>query len=354
MPRGILSHLVFLRCAAFFETVSDCMSSFTLPRVKPHALQAGDTVGIVAPASNVKRSELEAGCEGLRRAGYRPFYFDSIFEQDLYFAGSVQRRARELGDMFQRDDVRAILCARGGYGSNYLLEVLDLEKIKAHPKIFVGYSDLTSLLTYFTDTAGLVTFHGPMAAKDWAHADGVDMASWTAAVTNTSAWEPVLGTGSGARGLVDGSAEGILYGGCLSILVASLGTSFEIRTEGTILLLEDVAAKPFQIDRMLMQLKLSGKLNGVRGIIFGEMRDCVQSAAQQYSLEEVVTRIVGGLGVPVAYGVRSGHVTARNITLPFGVKAALAVRGAEVGLKILEGAISSQIEAPAGRETHNV
>jgi muramoyltetrapeptide carboxypeptidase len=317
------------------------MSSSTLPRVKPPALNPGDTVGIVAPASSVKRADLEAGYDGLRRAGYRPFYLDSILERDLYFAGSVQRRARELEEMFARDEVRAIVCARGGYGANYLLEVLDMEKIKAHPKIFVGYSDLTTLLTYFSDAAGLVTFHGPMVAKDWAHHDGVDLASWQAAVAGTVAWEPNLGAGSGAHGLVEGTAEGILYGGCLSILVASLGTPYEIRTDRTILFLEDVAAKPYQIDRMLMQLKLAGKLDNVRGIVFGEMRDCLQTANQAYTLEEVVLRIVADLGVPVAYGVRSGHVTAGNITLPIGVQAALTVRGEQVSLKILEPAVTA-------------
>ena len=316
------------------------MSSSTVPRVKPPALRSGDTIGIVAPASNLTRGDLEAGCEGLRRAGYRPFYFDSIVEQDLYFAGSVQRRAHELEEMFAREHVRAIVCARGGYGANYLLEVLDLEKIKSHPKIFVGYSDLTTLLTYLFDVAGLVTFHGPMAAKDWAHEDGVDLASWQAALAGTAAWELNLSAGSGARGLVDGTAEGVLYGGCLSILVASLGTPYEIRTEGTILFLEDVSAKPYQIDRMLKQLKLAGKLDGVRGLVFGEMRDCVQTANQAYTLEEVVLRIVGELRVPVAYGVRSGHVTAGNITLPMGVRAGLTVRDGQVSLKILEGAVT--------------
>jgi muramoyltetrapeptide carboxypeptidase len=316
------------------------MSSSTVRRVKPPALQSGDTVGIVAPASNVKRADLEAGCEGLRRAGYRPFYLDSILDQDLYFAGTVQRRARELEEMFAREEVRAIVCARGGYGANYLLEELDLEKIKLHPKIFVGYSDVTALLTYFSDDAGLVTFHGPMVAKDWAHADGVDLDSWQAALSGKVAWEAKVSGGSGVKGLVEGSAEGVLYGGCLSILVASLGTPYEIRTEDTILFLEDVAAKPYQIDRMLMQLKLAGKLNGVRGFIFGEMRDCWQTANQEYTLEEVVLRIVGELGVPVAYGVRSGHVTAGNITLPIGVRAGLTVRGGQVGLKILEEAVA--------------
>ncbi len=314
------------------------MSSSNLQRVKPRALRPGDTVGIVAPASNVKKAELEAGREALRLAGYRPFYFDSILEKDLYFAGSATRRARELEEMFTRDDVRAIVCARGGYGSNYLLEELDLEKIKAHPKVFVGYSDLTSLLTYFGDTAGLVTFHGPMAAKDWSHADGVDPASWQAAVSGTTAWD--VPVGAEVRGLVEGEAEGVLYGGCLSILVASLGTPYEINTDGAILFLEDLAAKPYQIDRMLMQLKLGGLLDNVRGVVFGEMVQCVQITDQGYTLEEVVTRVVGDLGVPVAFGVRSGHVTSRNITLPFGVQARLSVARDKVVLRILESAIS--------------
>jgi len=315
------------------------MSSSIAPRIKPPALRPGDTVGIVAPASNVKRVDLEAGCEALRRAGYKPFYLDSILEQDLYFAGPVERRARELEEMFVRDDVRAIVCARGGYGANYLLEALDLEKVKAHPKIFVGYSDATALLTYFCDTAGFVTFHGPMAAKDWAHGGGVDLASWQSALSGATAWAVALG--SGVSGLADGDTEGILYGGCLSILTASLGTPYEIKTEGAILFMEDLAAKPYQVDRMLMQLKLAGKFAGVRGIVFGEMLDCAQTSKQGYTLEEVVMRIVGGLGVPVAYGVPSGHVTGGNITLPIGVRVGLTVRGGRVELKVLEAAVTA-------------
>ena len=316
------------------------MFSPPVPRIKPPALRPGDAVGVVAPASNLKRESLEAGCEGLRRAGYRSFYFDSIVDQDLYFAGSVQRRIRELEEMFAREEVRAIICARGGYGANYLLEALDLEKIRAHPKIFVGYSDLTCLLTYLSDAIGLVTFHGPMVAKDWAHEGGVEPDSWQSALAQAAAWDVNVGQGSGVIGLVDGAAEGILYGGCLSILVASLGTPYEINPAGSILFMEDVAAKPFQIDRMLMQMKLAGKFAGVRGFVFGEMRDCVQIANQGYTLEQVVLRVVGELGVPVAYGVRSGHVSAGNITLPLGVRAGLTVRGGKVELRILEGAVT--------------
>jgi muramoyltetrapeptide carboxypeptidase len=309
-----------------------------IPRIKPPALQSGDTIGISAPASNIKRELFEAGCEALRRLGYKPLFLDSIFEKDLYFAGSAERRARELDEMFMRDDVRAIVCARGGYGANYLLESLNLETIKAHPKIFVGYSDATTLLTYVLDSAGLVTFHGPMVAKDFAHADGVDLGSWEAALSGASEWTLNLGRASGAKALLAGSSEGILYGGCLSMLVASLGTPYEIHTAGTILFIEDVAAKPYQIDRMLMQLKLAGKFEDVRGIVFGEMLDCSQNRDQDYTLEEVVLRIVGDLEIPVAYGLRSGHVSRCNITLPFGVRAALNVGKSEGSLSILESA----------------
>jgi muramoyltetrapeptide carboxypeptidase len=308
------------------------------PRVKPKVLQAGDVIGIVAPASSIKRELLEQGCETLRQLGYKPFYLDSILEQDLYFAGSPQRRARELEEMFVRDEVRAIVCARGGYGANYLLNELDPAKIAGHPKIFVGYSDITTLLTCFCDAARFVTFHGPMATKDFAHPNGVDLASWQAALSGLFGWEVSSAGDSGATGLVEGSGEGILYGGCLSILVASLGTPHEIRTEGTILFLEDVNAKPYQVDRMLMHLKLAGKLAGVLGIVFGEMLDCMQSKDQPYTLQEVILRIVGDLGIPIAYGLRSGHVTRKNITLPFGVRASLRVNGDEATLKIMEAA----------------
>jgi len=308
-------------------------------RVKPPALEPGDTVGIVAPASNIKRELLESGCEALRALGYKPFYFESIFDQDLYFAGSVKRRAQELEEMFLRPEVRAIVCARGGYGANYLLSAIDLAKIKSNPKIFVGYSDITTLLTHFTDVAGLVTFHGPMVAKDFAHADGVDLESWKVALGASSEWALNL---AGVKALVEGSAEGILYGGCLSMLVASLGTPYEIQTAGTVLFIEDVAARPYQIDRMLMQLKLAGKLKGVRGIVFGEMLDCMQHQNQGYTLEEVVLRVVGELRVPVAYGLRSGHVSRGNVTLPIGVRAALSVKGGEVSLKILEAATTAR------------
>jgi muramoyltetrapeptide carboxypeptidase len=306
--------------------------------VKPPALRPGDTIGIVAPASNVNPSDLQLGIEALRRAGYKTFYLDSMLERDLYFAGSAMRRVRELEQMFERDDIRAVICARGGYGANYLLEELDLEKMKANPKIFVGYSDVTTLMARFLDDAGLVTFHGPMVAKDWAHDDGVDLCSFQSALTQPAPWDVQLN--QDVIPLMDGEAEGVFYGGCLSILAASLGTRYQIKTAGTILFLEDIATKPYQIDRMLMQLKLGGHLDDVRGLIFGEMLDCFQSSNQDYTLQEVITRIVADLKIPIAYGVKSGHVSAGNITLPFGVRARLKVSRPSVHLRILESAVT--------------
>jgi len=305
-------------------------------RIKPAALKPGDKVGIVAPASYFNREEFEAGCAKLRGLGYEPVYSESIFDRDLYFAGTAERRARELESMFERDDVKAIVCARGGYGANYILPALDLKKIAAHAKILVGYSDITCLLTYVLDATGLVTFHGPMIAKDFAREQGVDFSSWQTLMGATPEFDSA--NHSGFKPLVNGSAEGTLHGGCLSILVASLGSPYEIQTAGMMLFIEDVATKPYQIDRMLMQLKLAGKFNGVKGIIFGEMLDCVQAPKQGYSLEQVVMRVVGDLGIPVAYGLPSGHVSNANITLPLGVSVGLEVDGTRATLKVLEPA----------------
>src|SRR5258706_1672546 len=321
------------------------------PLLKPAPLARGDTIGIVAPASNIRREDLEAGCRALERLGYTPFYFDSILERDLYFAGSADRRLRELHAMFERPEVRAILCARGGYGCNYLLEHLDLDLVRRHPKIFIGYSDITTLLTWMLDAAGLATFHGPMAATAFASVpatDGwpceVDATSWHVALSSEPAeWSLSSANHAGLRGLVSGDADGTLYGGCLSLLVASLGTPYELRTAGTVLFLEDVGEKPYRIDRMLIQLGLAGKLADVRGVVFGEMKDCLQPGGQEYGLEEVVTRVLEGFcpGKPVAFGLRSGHVTPAGGTLPFGVRARLEVRSGEAELRILESAVAS-------------
>ena len=287
-------------------------------RILPPALRAGDTVGVIAPAGPITAEALAVGLASLERRGYRPIHLPTILERDLYLAGSVQRRVDELHGMFADPEIKGIVCFRGGYGCNYLLPHIDLRLIRRNAKFFCGCSDITTLLTYFCDKAGLVVFHGPMLQKD-AQPDGVDEESWRAATLG----EPyVRDFGPEVQVLVPGHAEGRLYGGCLSLLCASLGTPYEIKTRDTILFIEDVAEPAFRIDRMLMHLKLAGKLDGVRGIVFGEMLDCARGAVG-YTLQEVVLRVVGDLGVPVVYGLRSGHVTRRNITIPLGVAAQL-------------------------------
>ena len=254
----------------------------------------------------------------------------------LYFAGSVERRARELETMFARGDIGAIVCARGGYGCNYLLPHLDMEVIRRHPKIFVGYSDVTTLLTWFHDSTGLVTFHGPMVAKDFATPDGVDLPSWQARLTG----QQDLNSGALLTPVIPGQARGKLYGGCLSMLAASLGTPYAIHTEDTILLIEDVSTPPYQIDRMLMQLKLAGKLAGIRGIVFGEMRQCAPPP-HTFALLDVLRRCVSGLGVPVAFGINSGHVERHNLTLALGLQVSLVVEDNYAALATLEPAVST-------------
>lgn len=291
--------------------------------VKPRALRQGDVVGVVAPASPMDIVAFKRGCDRLQGLGYKPFFFDTIFDRDLYFAGTAEQRARDLEAMFGREEVKAIFCARGGYGANYLLPLIDVEKIRAQAKPFIGYSDVTSLQTWFADN-GIATFHGPMIAPDFSREDGVDERSLHAALGGDGL-NLRLGNTDCVQGIVSGEAEGVLYGGCLSMLTASLGTPYEIRTDGKILFIEDLATKPYQVDRMLMQLKLAGKLRKVRGIVFGEMLDCVQTGRQDFTLPQIIERIVASLGIPVAYGVRSGHVSRGNLTLPIGVRARLTV-----------------------------
>jgi muramoyltetrapeptide carboxypeptidase len=203
-----------------------------------------------------------------------------------------------------------------------------------HPKIFLGSSDITSLLTAIYDRTGLIGFHGPMVAKDIA--DGTfDAASWESALQGAANWTI---PSSGVEVLRPGKATGRLYGGCLSMLVASLGTPFEIQTNDTILFIEDVGEKPFRIDRMLVQLRLAGKLDKVRGFVFGEMLDCAPPSGETYTLQQVIMRILAPYNVPVVYGLKSGHVSSGNITLPIGAQTELKAEGANVNLRILEAA----------------
>jgi len=300
--------------------------------IKPAALRQGDKIGLIAPASSFSRDGFLAGCERLRQMGYEPVYSQNIFDRDIYFAGTVERRAHEFQEFWRRDDIAALICVRGGYGSNYLLEKVDYRAVAAHPKILLGCSDVTSVLTAINDRTGLIGFHGPMVAKDIA--DGTfDLSSWKNALQGATNWSvPTFGV----EVLRTGKASGRLYGGCLSMLVASLGTPYEIQTEGSILFIEDIAEKPYRIDRMLMQMRLAGKLEKVRGFVFGEMLDCAPPKGETYNLQQVIMRVLAPFNVPIIYGLKSGHVSSGNITLPIGVEAELEAQGADVSLRIVE------------------
>jgi muramoyltetrapeptide carboxypeptidase len=302
--------------------------------IKPGALRRGDKIGLVAPASSFNHARFMVGCDRLRQMGYEPVYSRNIFERDFYFAGSQERRIHEFHDFWRREDIAALICVRGGYGSNYLLEKLDYGLIAAQPRILLGCSDITSVLTAIHDRTGMIGFHGPMVAKDIA--DGTfDEASWKSALEGESNWSVPT---SGVEVLRTGKASGRLYGGCLSMLVASLGTPYEIQTENCILFIEDIGEKPFRIDRMLVQLRLASKLERVRGFVFGEMLDCLPPTGETYTLQQVIMRVLEPYNVPVIYGLKSGHVTSGNITLPIGADAELAAEGADASLRILEAA----------------
>ncbi len=286
--------------------------------IRPPALLSGDEVRLVSPASWFDPQKVNIGMEAMRKIGYRPeLGSNALARYGQYSAGSPEQRLEDLHAAFADPGVRAIICNRGGYGSVELLAGLDLELVRRNPKVLVGCSDITSLQTWLHDATGLVVFHGPMSAGDFARENGVDIPSWQSALSQDRPWE--LGPNAGLRVLRTGRAEGKFYGGCLSMLVASLGTPYEVKTENTVLFFEDVGAKPYQIDRMMMQLRLAGKLDPVRGIVFGQMKDCVQPGAAEDLLDAVILRALADFSGPIAIGLRSGHVTERNITLPIGV-----------------------------------
>jgi muramoyltetrapeptide carboxypeptidase len=291
--------------------------------LKPRAVSGDALVAVVSPASTPQPERVERGFAALRAFGYAPQASENLLARGpLYFAGTPEMRLRDLHHAFADDAIRAIFATRGGYGSNYLLEELDLDLIAEGPKPFIGYSDLTALQLWLLDQIQLPAFYGPMLSADFAREDGVHLASLQAALEGRSY---SVGASEGLRTLHPGRARGTLYGGCLSILVALLGTPYEPQTEGKLLFLEDVNAKPYQVDRMLWQLGEAGKLDGVQGIVFGEMLDCVSPGAPAELLEEAIMRALEDFKGPIAIGLRSGHVSHSNVTLTFGVEAELSV-----------------------------
>jgi muramoyltetrapeptide carboxypeptidase len=314
------------------------MAAETTHLRKPPAIASGAGIRIIAPASSAKPERVERGVERLRELGFAPALgANALVRGPLYFAGTPQQRLADLHVAFADETTDMVMSLRGGYGSNYLLSAIDVNLIRKRPKPFFAYSDLTGIQLRFLDELGLPAFHGPMLAADFYLDDGVHMESFRAALAGAPYR---VGAAEGLRALKPGTASGILYGGCLSILVSLLGTEWEPQTEDKLLFLEDTGAKPYQVDRMLWQLRQAGKLDGVRGIVFGEMLDCVSPGAPPELLDKAILSALDGFDGPIAIGLRSGHVSRQNVTLTFGVQAELKA-GELSELHLLEAAVKA-------------
>lgn len=304
--------------------------------MKLPAVPKGARVAVIAPASSANLDRIEQGIAALRARGYDVVASEHAFGKAApYFSGTAAERLSDFNAAFADPEIKAIFTTRGGYGSNYLLEEIDIELIRNHPKPLISYSDLTAVQTWLLDQTGLPAFHGPLVAGDFSREGGVHDASFNAAISGGLVR---VGAAEGLRILKPGRAEGIVYGGCLSILTASLGTRFAPQTEGKLLFIEDVAAKPYQIDRMLRQMVLAGKFDGVTGFIFGEMLDCASPGTSPDLVEQVILRVLDWFDGPIAFGLRSGHVSHDNVTLPMGIRAELVLED-EPQLSYLEPAV---------------
>ena len=305
--------------------------------VKPRALSRGSRAGIFAPASPAEESRVARGMAELRSLGLLPE--DSFArESQGYFSASTDARFHHFSALLSDPNITALFALRGGYGSNYLLEQL-WNHPPAHPKCLIGYSDVTSLQILLWQKLGWVSFYGPMAAAGLdAGADavnGYDKPSLEAALFGASArWKVNLG----GEALLPGTAEGIVLGGCLTLIETTLGTPWELDTSGAILLLEDRGMKPWQVDRALVHLTQAGKLRGVRAIVLGEFPDCEPPVGGSPTARDVCERILKPLGVPIVFGAAIGHTLRPMLTVPLAIHAKVTAEGTGT-VEFLENAV---------------
>jgi muramoyltetrapeptide carboxypeptidase len=295
--------------------------------LKPQRLRKGDRIAIVAPASSFQREEFDKGVREIEQLGFEPVFDESVFARHAgYLSGTGALRARAFLDAWRDPSIKALIAVRGGYGSVHLLPFLEKEDLRKRPKVFVGYSDLTTLLTYLTTLCGIVSFHGPMLDRRLARgAEGYDRDSFVRALT-----EPVpLGEIGGAslEAFRKGEAAGPLMGGTLAQLVASLGTPYAFNPpNGYVLFLEDAGERPYRLDRMLTQLRLAGVLEAASAVVLGEFTGCDEPRGEP-TAKEVLADLLGDFDGPVIYGFPSGHTPAAFVTLPFGVRARAVANG---------------------------
>lgn len=304
-------------------------------------LRPGDVIGLIGPSGAVRtEGAVERAAAETERMGFRVKLGASCGQAYGYLSGTDELRAKDLNEMFMDDGVDAIFCLKGGYGTMRMLDLLDYEAIERHPKIFVGYSDITALHAALRKRAGLITFHGPMPVSDWADRplDEFSARSLEAALTQTGPIGPLDNPEGYARHTVcPGRAEGRLVGGNLTLVTHLLGTPWEIDTRGCILFLEDVGEKTYSLDRMLTQLRLAGKFDDCAGVVLGDFRNCeVEYPDYGFTLEQIVRDVVAPCGKPVFSGLRAGHCTPK-LTLPLGARCRMDAQTCR--LEALEAAV---------------
>ena len=289
---------------------------------KPLALKKGDTIGVVAPAWSFDRDNFKKGVEKLRNLGFNIKYDKSIFNKYWSMAGHDRERADQINRMFADREVKAIFCAKAGYGSLRTLPFLDKKIIISNPKIFVGYSDITILLCYLYKMGHMVVFHGPVVAGEiYDGMNPVTLKHLLRTVMSTAPFSEIKHPN--IRALKPGRARGILVGGNMSLIMSAIGTPYQIDTTNKILFLEDVGEDLETIDNYLMQLKLAGMLKNVRGIIFGRMIKCLDYSGKKYTMRHILSDIMKDVNIPIIYGFPSGHRVPGdvNVTLPLGISA---------------------------------
>lgn len=295
--------------------------------IKPRALKLGDTLGLVAPASPTLEENVEKAHKKLVDMGFKVKMGKSCYEYYGYLAGQDELRAEDLNQMFIDEQVDGIICLRGGYGTPRILELLDYHLIKSHPKVFIGYSDITALHIAMNKYSNLVTFHGPMVASDMiGDFSQFSKESLYNLIMEGEFIEDIKNPPMEKLNIINpGIAEGSIIGGNLSLIADTLGTPYEIELEGKLLFIEEVGEEPYGIDRMLTQLKLSGKLQEAEGIILGDFNNCTAKSSEYHeslTLEQVIEDIIKPIGKPTISNLKAGHCEPM-VSLPFGVKARL-------------------------------
>ncbi len=299
------------------------INNHKLPIIKPPRLRKGGLVGLISPAGPVAEEGLKAGLARLHSKGLRVRLGAHVFDRKNYLAGEDASRLEDLHAMFRDPEVRAVFCTRGGYGTLRLLDKIQYDLIIKNPKILVGFSDITALLMASLKKTGLVTFHGSMfrnaGQKDTANIDDL-----LALLGFSGTHQPVF---EGIRTLIPGKGRGPLIGGNMNLISHLLGTPFLPSFSGCILVLEDIGEPLYRVDRMLTHLRLSGQLEGLRGIVGGEFKECGEPEA----IDRLLTEVAEDLHIPLISGFPLGHGF-RNIPLPFGVTAELDTAGPSLTL----------------------